>query len=65
MANEITELINRRFDLLKARIASAPTSGSTEDARQFLTTVQAAIYDFYLLLDDIDRWKPEGAQYER
>ena len=55
MANEITELINRRFDRLKARVASAPTRGSTEDAREFLATIQAAVHDFYLLLDDVDR----------
>lgn len=58
--DEITELINRRFDRLKTRVSNAPTGGSTDDARQFLANIQAAICNFNLFLDEIDLWLRDG-----
>jgi hypothetical protein len=60
MPNDITEIINRRFDRLKKRIEAAPTGGTTEDVRQHLAVITAAITAFYVLLDDIDSWKQDN-----
>lgn len=60
MANNITQLINHRFDRLKTRIEAAPTGGTTEDIREHLAVITAAITAFHVLLDDIDAWNEDN-----